>query len=152
MKNLCVFFLLLSSVAFAQRCDSISASFNGEWKPISTAPKDGTRIEFLETFGVAPWYGQYRWMKKGEKYKAEVWTTDRQGHSTRTERELTESSGRWVNVEDTAMGINEDSCGFWRATSQSEKYVDPTGGKQKSVAYWCAAMHLSYNKKKDACE
>lgn len=57
--------LLISCLGMqAQRCESISASFNGDWRPVATAPRDGTIVEMLETYGIAPWYGIFRWTRE----------------------------------------------------------------------------------------
>lgn len=47
-------------------CDSSNAASNGGWKRMASAPRDGTTVEMLETYGVAPWYGIFRWTKDGQ--------------------------------------------------------------------------------------
>lgn len=105
-------------------CDSIASAQGGGWKSVSSAPRDGTTVEMLETYGVAPWYGIFHF-----------------------------SEGRWEKVGDRYSGVEEDGCLFWRPYGGAAgSYVDPTGGAQESVAYWCTYMHRPYNKEKDACE
>lgn len=127
MKMALVVFLLTCSVfCAAQRCDSINASYSGGWKPVATAPRDGTVVEMLETYGIAPWYGRFKWVK-----------------------------GDWISADDPNRGVHEDSCLFWRPLPKIAKgkpYVDPTNGQQNSTEYWCRAARKPYNKKKDACE
>jgi hypothetical protein len=60
-----ILFLVLWAVPFTSQaeCISIAAASNGGWQPVSTAPRDGTVVEMLETYGVAPWYGIFKWTK-----------------------------------------------------------------------------------------
>jgi hypothetical protein len=132
-------------------CDSISASYGGGWQPIASAPRDGTAIEVLETYGVAPWYARYKWMKKGTKYMETVMFSDGNGKQTDETMEMTEPVGRWVDTSDQHKGLSEDNCAFWRPVAQTGEYVDPTGGAQNSVKYWCDSMHIAYDKKTDSC-
>src|SRR5258708_2297346 len=142
-----------SGVVFGQRCDSIAAAGYGGWKPIITAPRDGTTIEMLETYGVAPWYGLFYWLKKGTKYKMTVHVVDNDGKQSEKEEELIETIGRWAEAHNASKGVSDDACLFWRPyKGDAKKYVDPTNGAQDSTSYWCAYMHMAYNKKKDACE
>lgn len=145
-------FSLVSIFGFAS-CDSLSASSSGGWKPMASAPRDGTVVEMLETYGVAPWYGRYKWIKKGTVIHA---TSQVVNGDNKTVTEVpityTESVGRWANTSDSRRGITEDECGFWRPTAQTGEYTDPTGGAQKTTAYWCVAMHRQYDKKTDSCK
>ena len=34
------------------------------WRPINTAPRDGTVIEIKNNYGLAPWYDLFRWERK----------------------------------------------------------------------------------------
>lgn len=113
------------TVAHAQTCDSIAASYGGNWQPVSTAPRDGTTVEMLETFGVAPWYGLFKWTK----------------------------DDGWMRADGSSQGVMENYCLFWRPykPAPTTPYVDPTGGAQDKVAYWCAYMHIAYDPKTDAC-
>ena len=146
MRNKITFVVLLlafiSVSASAQQCDSIAAASYGGWQPVKTAPRDGTTVEMMETYGVAPWYGLFKWIRR----ETEIKSTDGKVYHFK------DKEPSWVSLEDPNKGVVEDSCLFWRPYKRVGTYVDPTGGAQKSVAYWCAAMHLRYNKKKDACE
>lgn len=72
--------------------------------------------------------------------------------STGKVEKYTSDKPSWNSVNDAGKGVTEDHCLFWRRYEKtSSDYVDPTGGAQKNVAYWCSAMHLPYNKKTDSC-
>lgn len=106
----------------SKRCDSHISMSDG-WKTMASAPRDGTVVELAETYGVAPWYGIYKFKDKG-----------------------------WQKTSDPNSGVSEDNCLFWRPyKGDASKYKDPTGGKQQSVKYWCDAMHIKYDPKKDVC-
>jgi hypothetical protein len=114
-----------SATANYSNCDSITASYTGGWKPIATAPKTGVTVEVLQTYGIAPWYGLFKWNK---------------------------DTNMWQDAIDPRKGVGEE-CAFWRPTqSTPTTYREPTGGAQNSVEYWCRAAHRPYNKKKDACD
>ena len=132
---------IFTASASAQRCDSIVAVSHGGWQPISLAPRDGTTIEMLETYGVAPWYGLFKWTR----YRVAL-DLDGKFHV------FTAIEPSWIGADNPTRGVQEDSCLFWRPYKGTGKYVDPTGGAQNSMAYWCAAIYRRYNKKKDACE
>ena len=105
-------------------CSSSQAALSSKWKPLSTAPHDGTVVEILNTYGIAPTYGLF-------KYDAKL---------------------QWVQVDVKDRGLSDGNCMYWRSyTGAIDKYVDPTGGKQNSVAYWCSAEHMYYDKKNDKC-
>lgn len=143
---------LFVPVSNAQRCYSISSSNGGDWKQVSTAPKDGRKVEMLETHGIAPWYELFYWRAKGVKYKTLVHFQIGDKRAGVREEEFTESEGRWVQVSNPDMGVTEDSCLFWRPyMGDPNKYVDPTGGASRTVKYWCDAGHLAYDPKKDSC-
>ena len=116
---------VLIPMASAQqyRCDSIGASFTGGWKTVDSAPRDGTVVEMLQTYGVAPWYDLFGW-----------------------------KDGAWISATKPNRGVLE-TCLFWRPFSGDvSKYVDPTGGAQYTTKYQCDAMRLPYDKKKDVCK
>jgi hypothetical protein len=119
-------FLLLGAVSKAQACGSLTASMDGTWRSIGSAPRDGTTIELLQTYGIAPTYGLYKWDS---------------------------SLGRWTNVDrDPHLGMGE-ACAFWRPyKAQDKPYIDPTNGAQYTVKYWCNAAGLYYNKETDKCQ
>jgi hypothetical protein len=132
--------LMIPTIGSAQRCDSIGASFSGGWKQINSAPHDGTVVEIMQTYGIAPWYGRFKWTK-------EVYIPDQNGVP---HREILQNP-EWVNLDEPGHSVGEE-CAFWRPLKPNDKpYVDPTGGAQKSVAYWCDAIHRPYDKKRDAC-
>lgn len=147
-----IFALLIMQSASAQRCSSLNASFNGGWKPVSTAPRDGTVVEMLETYGIAPWYDIFKWTK--EITVPESFYVDGKGHQVRIPpHKITLINGGWVSQTKQGSSVTEDECLFWRPYSKpTASYIDPTAGAQNSVSYWCAALHRKYNKAKDACE
>lgn len=148
---LVVFLLCVPAFSAAQRCDSYSASINGDWKRIATAPRDGTKVEILQTYGVAPWYDLFYWRKKGTKYVQTVhYSIDGKSAGDRQET-FVETKGSWASADRPGHSVIESSCLFWRPYKGPDEYVDPTGGAQNSVAYWCAAEHLQYDPKKDVC-
>lgn len=107
-----------------QSCSSPQAALSSQWKPLSTAPHDGTVVEILNTYGIAPTYGLF-------KYDAKL---------------------HWIQVDVKDRGLSDGNCMYWRSYAGAiDKYVDPTGGKQNSVAYWCSAEHMYYDKKNDIC-
>lgn len=89
----------------------------GDWLPWQTAPRDGTPIEIRCTYGVAPWYGVYQFV-----------------------------NGEWIKFNDQRSGLMDGgvSC-TWRPLQVApENYVDPTGGAQKTAAYWRGAVAAKY--------
>lgn len=115
--------VVASGSASYSNCSSISASQNGGWKQASSAPRDGTIVEMLQTYGVASWYGLF-------KYEPRM---------------------GWVSITQPHMGVSED-CLFWRPYKASGKYVDPTNGAQDTPEYWCNAMHRPFDKKTGYCK
>jgi hypothetical protein len=79
----------------------------------------------MQTYGVAPWYGLFKWSPEDK---------------------------HWVRVDRTKEFVSEDACLFWRPYKGTGKYVDPTGGAQNKIAYWCAAVHRPYDPKTDRCK
>lgn len=134
--------LIFGILLQAKTCDSITASSYGDWKPVKSAPHDGTVVEMMETYGVAPWYGIFKWTKD----QMSVDQTGKQVHFSST-------TASWVQIDQPGNGVGEDECLFWRPYKGSiTKYVDPTGGAQKSIAYWCVALHRPYDRKTDSCK
>lgn len=129
-----IFCLLLAPCLYSAQCLTIAASAYGGWKPVSTAPRDGTIIEMLETYGVAPWYGLFKWDKSFSK-------------------SMTAVTGKpyWQSIDKPSTAVSEDKCLFWRPYKGIGKYVDPTGGFQDFPAYECIYMHLAYNAVKRVC-
>jgi hypothetical protein len=135
MKYLAIFALSLAAfgqttLPSAKECLTVAAAGYGGWRPIASAPRDGTVVEALITYGFAPWYGLFKWEKNIAF------------GNTRT----------WIRVDKPHSGVSENNCLFWRPYKSTGKpYVDPTNGTQDTVAYQCTYMHLSYDAFKDRC-
>jgi hypothetical protein len=118
--------LIIGSGAAFASCDSIASASIGDWKSLNSAPHDGTVVEVLNTYGLAPTYGLFKYVK------ADKW---------------------WQDVRKANQGIVSEVCMYFRPYNGTvSAYVDPTGGAQDSVAYWCAYAHRPYNKKTGYCE
>lgn len=114
-----------------KNCSSAQAAQAGGWQATKTAPRDGTVIEIMETYGVAPWYSIYKWDSKGGPG----------------------GKGYWTDALDPTGGIDDDECAYWRPYKSTErKYVDPTHGAQHTVAYECKWRHMTYDPKTDTCK
>lgn len=104
-----------------------------DWRPIASAPRDGTIIEVRCTYGVAPWYGLYHWT---EKITVQGTVCDWQGTCKPAQKTTVHSPG-WHKVGDDASGIAEDNSFMWRPyKGTAQGYVDPTGGAQDTDQYW----------------
>lgn len=107
------------------------------WQPISSAPRDGTIIEICCTFGVAPWYGLYKW-EGGEQCSNQNQSlahglAGMQGSPGRQGRD-------WVDVRDPLKSVTDGDYLQWRPTNATaESYVDPTHGAQETTEYWLQA-------------
>ncbi len=130
--------------SFGKQCYSIAASSYGGWKPAKFAPHDGTVVEMMETYGVAPWYGLFKWTKD----HISVWGNG----PDKGKKTHFDAAPSWVGVSDPESGVDEDECLFWRPYKSSGKYVDPTNGAQRSIAYWCLAVHRPYDPKTNLCK
>lgn len=98
------------------------------WLPISQAPRDGTIIEVRCTYGVAPWYGLYRWTSNTKFIGQDGKLFD------------VVMAPRWAKVGDDSSGFTEGPTFTWRPyTRDPSAYSDPTGGLQNSAAYWRGA-------------
>jgi hypothetical protein len=96
-----------------------------QWLTMESAPRDGTIVEVRCTYGVAPWYGLYRW--------------------TNTNSPAAECGYEWTKATDSNMSVLDESCLMWRPyQGDVAAYVDPTGGAQDSGAYWRAAVAKKY--------
>ena len=101
-----------------------------DWQHLSTAPRDGTVVEMRCTYGVAPWYGLFRWTN-------EVIGPDGTVLFTRDYPE-------WVGYVDPSLSVTEDEHLRWRPYNGSLPYVDPTGGAQNEGAYWRGAVATKF--------
>jgi hypothetical protein len=107
----------------AKQCPTIAAAGYGGWKSMESAPKDKP-IELLETYGISPWYGLFKWSK----------------------------ADFWEQLDKFHHAVTVGPCLFWRPYRETGKpYIDPTGGFQNTVAYECTYMHLAYDVKRDRC-
>lgn len=106
----------------ASYSNCLSQSSGNGWKTMDSAPKDGSVVELAQMHGLAPSYGLYKWVR-----------------------------GSWQSIKDEHKGMSQD-CAYWRPVKVDIKsYVDPTGGKQDTIKYWCDAMHVKYEPKNDRC-
>jgi hypothetical protein len=143
VSKLLLSLLLLVPIAYGQQCTSSAASDIGNWKPLTTAPHDGTVVEVLNTYGIAPTYSL---MKFTREHPAE---------SDWTQKPWKSENPEWVEIApqpNNNEAIMGTECFYWRPyKGDPKKYVDPTNGAQMSIAYWCLAMHRPYNKKTGYC-
>jgi hypothetical protein len=135
-----IFMLVISEMGNAQQCHSIAAASKGGWKPMDSAPRDGSVVELVQTHGIAPWYGRFKWTR-------ETRGVDQRSNAVHD----ISPQATWVNVDEPS-GVIQDDCLFWRPYKGTGRYIDPTRGAQNSVAYWCAGSHRPYDKKTDTCE
>jgi hypothetical protein len=116
----------------------------GGWRPMYSAPHDGTVVEVRNTYGVAPWYGLFRW-NPHVKVKA----YDEKGNDVGFEYD---DPKRWIDVSD-GSSFQEDKDFTWRPYAGDPRtYVDPTGGAQNSMAYWRGAAAEASGRPVDAFE
>lgn len=106
-----------------------------DWHDMTTAPRDGTVIEIMCTYGVAPHYDLYKW-------------TDISGAFCLTDGRIVEfNDGRksWKKARDASVGLSGESTMRWRLYSGAiDSYIDPTGGAQNEAAYWRGAVAQKY--------
>jgi hypothetical protein len=116
-----------SAPAAIAECDS---SVSDDWRPMVSAPHDGTTIEFAETYGVAPWYGIAHWSDEV------IGINGNTGAALKMKIDKT-----WAQIDKPGSVSDDDPCLFWRPyRGDSNGYVDPTGGAQNSSAYWLKAI------------
>lgn len=88
------------------------SSPSSDWRSMDSAPRDGTVVEVMCTYGVAPWYGLYKWNGTG-----------------------------WYKAGDDRIGVGSESSLKWRPYhGDVTAYRDPTGGMQNDMAYWRGAV------------
>jgi len=108
--------------------------FHDGWQPMEVAPRDGTIIELMCTYGVAPWYGLFYWSAKGMAQSMDGGMV-----------EIEFGQPRWVNAKDKSSGVSDEPYLKWRPFNGGvNSYVDPTGGAQNSMAYWRDAVATKY--------
>lgn len=122
------------SQGFQNQCNNLmgmapqGGGLDSGWKPMSTAPHDGTIIEVCNNYGIAPYYGLYRW------------TTERKCFDNNGKIETFTMAPGWVSVKDGMQSFEEGHHFTWRPYSGTpEGYRDPTGGAQDSSGYWLRA-------------
>ncbi|TJW14427.1 MAG: hypothetical protein E5W82_10650 [Mesorhizobium sp.] len=82
------------------------------WNNILSAPRDGTPIEIQNNWGVAPWFGVFKWV----------------------------AGNGWRDVCDARSGCIDGPHLSWRPyAGRVEEYVDPTNGAMKTHEYWLRA-------------
>src|SRR5262250_1238248 len=122
-----------------------------EWRDMSSAPHDGTVVEVMCTYGIAPWYALARWTSE------RLWVSCLQMESSweivapipqgaLSGGYVEEGSLKWRPwngaglVKQTRMTHLHHADGTveekpWEIETVPS-YVDPTGGRQNTDAYW----------------
>lgn len=102
------------------------------WRPMETAPRDGTYVELKCTYGIAPWYCIARWTDEDVAYGQ-----DGQMHPFKDTRLS------WRKPD--GGGPTDEQFLQWRPYTQDvASYTDPTGGTQNDPAYWRGAVASKY--------
>lgn len=130
---------MLKAGAYYQR--QMTQSEN--WQPMASAPRDGTPVEIKNSYGVAPWYGLFRWTDETTIRTAESYTDAEGKHRTRDlgEQAYKLPKPTWVSIGRQGQSVDDGPYLQWRAYGGSaDSYVDPTGGAQNSAAYWRGAV------------
>src|SRR5262249_475421 len=133
-------------------------SSTGAWQEMSSAPHDGTVVEVMCTYGVAPWFALARWSRQ----RMWVW-----GHDDGPAWQIVapiqkgslgggyvnEGSLKWrpyngpppVKEKRVAQQVNAMTGEKSETVFEIETvpgYVDPTGGAQETVNYWRKAARM----------
>lgn len=111
-----------------------------DWRPMKTAPRDGTPIEIKNTYGVAPWYGLVRWSSTQL-----VHSIRRGADGTRIDEGLKEQPCKpcWASLDRPSSWKELDDSFTWRPyLGNPSTYVDPTNGDQETEEYWQRACGL----------
>lgn len=97
----------------------MSEHSNG-WRSMDTAPRDGTVVELENRYGIAPWYGLFRW------------TAEHHGY--------TDTQPSWIMATDPRSSVSNDASLRWRPfNGDVAEYTDPTNGAQVTREYWLEA-------------
>ncbi len=136
MKILLLASLLSSTAVFAQSTG---------WRDMASAPHDGTPIEIRNTYGVAPWFGLFRWTAVGHREDSDCTFSQKDGrpfvncypngHVT----EYTKSEPSWEEVSRPGhfqLCDRSETCHWRPYAGNVSAYTDPTGGAQFTSDYW----------------
>jgi len=95
-------------------------NWNSDWRTMHSAPRDGSYVEIRCTYGIAPWYGLFRW------------TTDGLVFSSDGRKPFKLDNPEWVGLDGKGI-MNEGSAFMWRPfTGDPSSYIDPT----KKLGLW----------------
>lgn len=111
------------------------------WRDMDTAPRDGTVVELVCLYGVAPWYRLHQWTRKYSVRSIRCLSD-----GTQVDEGMHEGEGEpaWRGVPDSSRSVDNERYLLWRPTAQTgETYRDPTGGAQDSSDYWIRACGLN---------
>lgn len=97
------------------------------WRSMESAPRDGTMIEIQNNWGVAPWFGRFRW-------------NDEDGRWRQVGSEVFNEEGRLIQW--SACDADGDWLSWRPAPQHDGVYVDPTGGAQFTSEYWLQACGI----------
>jgi hypothetical protein len=128
MRQITLLFALVLTLGvptFSQQCKHSSFATSGGWKDMASAPRNGTVVEILNAFGWRPWYGRF-------KFTHDETISFSDGSKERVHHD----SGIWLDVDNPAQSMDNESCMYWRPYAGPAKYVDPTHGAQDTDAYW----------------
>lgn len=127
-------------------CWSVSESRTGGWRPISTAPRDGTAIEILGTKDSHPWFDVFKWTSQvPDKIVHTAFLPDFKG-TVNIQARIVLDKPMWVSIYYTTMQpstvIKDSKCLFWRP------YKIPP---KTDMAKYCASYNVPYDKEEDRC-